>query len=202
MAAQRALVVDAELRRLSGTIERSWLEVYELAEEVRREGYHARFGFADPEAYLETRCGLAYRSLAKRKAVAAALTALPAADQAEAREKVAALGANKAATLAPALRSDPVGWRHWVATAAEETVDRLQDRVSRTLGLKPRGAQPPAPGARFLAMVLNQCPPEARDEVAEVFALGGRIAGTDNAVMIFLHMCHEVRVEWAHKGGA
>lgn len=196
----RAAVVDAELRRLATRVETDFLEICELVEEVRREGFHARFGFVDVERYLEDRIGLSYRSVARRLAAAKAVRALPAPDQDDAKNQLAALGASKAAVLAPALQQDPAGWRDWVKKAATESVEGLQRKVTTALGLKARGQSTDAPGARWLAYTLNQVPPETREEVEAVFKLGATVAESDNAVQVFLCMVREVKVEWDHRG--
>lgn len=190
----RAAIVDTELRRLSTRIESDFFAVCELVQEAIDGAYYARFGFADAERYLEDRLGLSYRSVRRRLAVLDAVRALPAKDQEDAKTQLAAVGSHKAAALAPALRQDPQGWREWVKTAAAETVEAVQGRVTRALGLKPRGSTE-TPGSRFLAYVLNQVG-DARDEVEETFRLGGQLARSDHAVAVFISLCREVLPDW------
>lgn len=195
----RAAQVDAELRQRATRLETDFFAICDLVEEVRAESYHARFGFVDVERYLEDRIGLSYRSIARRLGTAKAVRGLPERDRPEATARLAALGATKAAILAPALKQDPDGWRDWTKTAATESVDGLQQKVTTALGLKARGATLDAPGARWLAYTLNQVPPDTREEVAAVFTLGETVAESDNAVQVFLCMVREVKVEWDHK---
>lgn len=198
-AGNRAAVVDAELRRYAKHIETDFLAVCELVQEVMTEGYYARYGFVDAARYLEDRLGLSYRSVRRRFAIVEALRALPAGEQPAAREMVAGLGAMKASVLAPALKSDPTGWRDWAKKAAAESVEALQARVTTALGLKPRGAESPTPGARWLAHTLNLIDGEdagKRAEVEEAFQLGYRIGRTDNALRVFLQLVEECIQEW------
>ena len=83
-----------------------------------------------------------------------------------------------------------------VQPGVEATVEAVQDRVSRETGAQPRG---PAsdPGERFLAFVLNAVPPDAQEEVEEVFRLGMKLADTKNPMVVFLMMVAEVHGDWA-----
>lgn len=191
----RAAQVDAELRQRATRLETDFFVICELVEEVRAESYHARFGFVDVETYLEQRIGLSYRSVARRLAAFKAVQALPPAEQAAAKTELAALGAHKAAVLAPALKQDPDGWRDWTKKAATETVDGLQKKVTTALGLKARGPSTDAPGARFLAYVLTQVG-DAREEVEEAFQLGMKLAQSEHAVAVFISLCREVLPDW------
>lgn len=191
----RAAQVDAELRQRAARLETDFFRIVELVEEIRAEGFYARFGFADVESYLEQRIGLSYRSVARRLAAVKAVQALPLADQDEAKAQLAALGASKAAVLAPALTKDPHGWKDWAKQAAAESVTDLQAKVSRVLGLKPRGPAPDAPGAKFLAYVLTQVG-DAREEVQETFELGMKLAQSAHAVAVFISLCREVLPDW------
>jgi hypothetical protein len=197
----RAALVDAELKRHATRIERDFLTVCELVQEVITEGYYARYGFVDAERYLEDRLGLSYRSVRKRVAALEAIRSLPATERESARQAIAEVGATKASILAPALKQDADGWRDWVKHAATETVEDLQSRVTTALGLKARGPAPEAPGAKFLAYVLNQVG-DAREEVMEAFELGMRLARSDHAVAVFIALCREVLPDWRARANA
>ena len=194
---RRATVVDAELRERSTRLESDFLAIVELVIEARDGQYYTRFGFVDLAPYLEARLGLSARSVLRRVGAVEALLTLPAGVQQQARAAMAAVGATKAAILTPAIRRDPAGALDWLQHAAAEPAERLQERVSRALGLKPRGV-PPAEDL-VLRFLLNQCPPEARDELAAVLALGKVIAGTDSTMAVVLNMARECRVEWDHR---
>lgn len=150
--------------------------------------------FAD---YCETRLGLSYRTVARRLAVLRSLWALPAAERAPATTALAQIGWAKASVLAPVLRELPATWREALAGAEEVGVEVLQERVSKALGLHPRGAT--APGWRWYRALLSGLPEETRGEVEAVFAVGFRLAETENPIQVFLSMIREVSVEWRQK---
>jgi len=85
----------------------------------------------------------------------------------------------------------------WLKHAAAETVEKLQERVTKALGLKARG--PSVPGDRFFKMVVNQMPVERREQVEAFFAAGKRWIGTENSVEVFLKAVEECFVEWMHR---
>jgi hypothetical protein len=191
-AIPRHEVVDQELRQRATRIETDFLTLCELVQEVADGAFYARFGFQDLDGYLEERIGLSYRSVRRRLTVLEAIRALPPADQDAAKVSLAALGASKAAVLAPMVKRPGVDWRTWAETAASTPVASLQAQVSRELGLRPRGAAD-APGTRFLAYVLNQVPPDVREEVQVVFDAVAEVAGSTNAVEHFLLILAEAK---------
>lgn len=193
----RAAVVDAELRQRARRLETDFYALSELVIEARDGQYFTRFGFLDLASYLEDRLGLSARSILKRLAPAEAVLGLPPALQDEVKDRLAQIGSTKAAILAPALRRDSERALEWLEHASADTVGQLQDRVSRTLGLKPRG--PHVPGDRFRRMVVNQVPVERRDQVEAFFEAGKRWIGTDNSVEVFLKAVEECAVEWQHR---
>lgn len=145
----------------------------ELVQEVIDGGYYAKFGFTDAETYLEERLGLSYRSIRRRLAVLEAVRRLPAKDQADAKAQLAAVGAHKAAIVAPALQQDAAGWRDWVKTATTETVEALQARVSRVLGHRPRGSGTDA-GERWYGTLLAGLPEDLQADTKRAFHLAAQ----------------------------
>lgn len=199
-ALPRHEVLDLELRQRARAIELDFLGFCDVASEVISEGHYARFGFADPAEYFERRIGISsYRTLRRHMSVLEALASLPEPVQIEAREALAELGINKSATLAPAIKQAPDSWRAWVTVAAAVTVEAIQERVSRALGLKPRG-HIDAPGERWFRRLLKDVPPDAREEVEAVFAAGARLAESHNPMAVFLAMVRECAVEWTSRG--
>ena len=188
--------LDLALRQYAARIELSFLDFCALAKEVIDGGHYARWGYPGPEPYFTDRIGVSYRSLRRCLSVLEALDRLPEAERPEARAALAEVGSHKAGAIARAFGRDGVDWRALVAFARDATVEAVQDRVSRETGAQPRG---PAsdPGERFLAFVLNAVPPDAQEEVEEVFRLGMKLADTKNPMVVFLMMVAEVHGDWA-----
>lgn len=173
----RAVAVDAELRQRATRLEHDFLTFCELAQEAMDGAYHTRFGFADFPAYCTDRLGFEYRTLRKRLAAVEALRALPAGEQNRARSTLAAVGATKASILAPALRRDPAGWADWCQKAAQEPAEALQARVSRALGLRPRGPVAMVStqkGEGWYRAVLAGLPDDLQEQTQRAFKLAER----------------------------
>jgi len=178
---------DLKLQQLAKRIETDYLDFCELAKTAMQEQWHTRFGFVDARDYFEQRIGLSYRTLRRRFTILEAIEKLPAAEQAEARAAMVELGSHKAAALAPILEEAPGEWRKAAEFAKTATEDAVQSMVSERLGAPHRGL--PAqehPGSRFLRQILNQVPPEEHDRTEWVFRELSKIAGSVNAVSIFL----------------
>ena len=182
--------VDTLLRQSAQRLHLGAMEMMELVQEAIDAKYHEKFGFTDAGPYLESRTGLAYRSICRQLAVLAGLRKLPAGQMAPAKTALATLGSHKASILAPVLGQEGQDWQTWVGLAQEATEEALQDLVSSELGLRPRGVAK-APGEKFLAFLLNSVPPERREQVAWVFQKLGAYSDPQNpwnSVAVFIQL--------------
>lgn len=196
LAIPRHEAVDLELRQLAKRVETDFWAIVELCIEAQDGAYYARFGFVSLGDYLSERLRISYSSVMRRLRAVEAVRALPPEEHDRAREALTLVGATKAGIIAPIIQERPGEWQEWTERAIHETEEGLQAAVSVARGVKSRGHH--EPGARFLRMVLNQMPPDAREEVARVFTSGERKHGLNNPIEVFLRMVQEVAVEWQH----
>lgn len=180
--------VDLLIRQASKRLHLGAFDLMELIREAIDGKFYERFNFADAAPYIESRTGLAYRSVMRQLQILDGLRALPPGDLEEAKSVLAELGSHRAAILAPALEKEPTEWREWAALARQGSEEALQEAVSSCLGLKARG-KAGAPGERFLAYLLTQVPPERAAQVSWVFREMGKLGDPQspmNAVGVFL----------------
>lgn len=188
--------LDQRGRQLVGEITSRFLDLAVVAAEVLEKKTYERFKFLDPGPYFEERWGISYRTVRRVLTVHEGLMRLPEGDRSEARVAVAALGSHKASVIAPLLGREDQDWRTVVQTASRTPETALQAEVSRVTGARPRGLLSD-PGERFLNMILNQVPVDARDEVEETFRLGKTLSGATSWMGVFLFMNQECRAEWS-----
>ena len=182
--------LDTRLRQAAKRLHLGAFDLLEIIREAIDTKVHEHFGFQDANDYLLDRTGLTARTIYRQLAILDGLRALPPGDLEEAKGVLAELGSHRAAILAPALEKEPVDWREWAALARQGPEEALQEAVSSVLGLKPRG-KAGAPGERFLAHVLNQIPPERREQTEWVFrqmAGLGDPANPMSMVAVFLQL--------------
>ena len=191
--------LDLLLRQHAKRLHLGAFELMEVVQEALDGKVHERFGYEDFAPYVENRTGLSYRSICRQLAVLAGLRALPPADLAEAKQVLAELGAHRASILAPALEKEPTDWKDWVEIARDSTEEALQDAVSSALGLKPRG-KAGAPGEKLWAFILNQIPPERREQAQWVVKKVMEIGETQNGIAVFLYMVDVMERDLAAQG--
>lgn len=187
--------LDTRGRQLVGEITSRFLDLAVVAAEVLEKKTYERFRFVDPGPYFEQRWGIGYRTVRRILTVHEGLMRLPEAERSEARQAVAALGSHKAGVIAPLLGREDQDWREVVQTAETVSEPVLQARVSQITGAKPRGAL--GPGEAFLRWLLNQVPPDTREEVEETFNMGLILSGSKNPMGVFLRMVQESRASWS-----
>ena len=178
-ALERHIEVDLAIKSHAKRLHLGAFEMLELIREAIDSKFYERFHFADAAPYIESRTGLAYRSVMRQLQILDGLRALPPGDLEEAKGVLAELGGHRAAILAPALEKEPAEWREWAALARQGSEEALQEAVSSALGLKGRG-KAGAPGERLLAYLLTQVPPERATQVSWVFREMGKLGDPQN----------------------
>ena len=191
--------VDLLIKQHAKRLHLGAFEMLELIREAIDGKFFERFGFADVGPYIESRTGLAYRSVMRQLQILDGLRALPPGDLEEAKGVLAELGSHRAAVIAPALEKEPADWREWAALARQGSEEALQEAVSSCLGLKPRG-KAGEPGEAFLRRLLVTMPPELAAWAEAVFRAGMRAAETTNAMAIFILMLERFAVDLADQG--
>ena len=177
---------DLKLKQLAQRIEVDYMEFVTLARQAMAENWHQKFGFVDPSAYFEQRVGLSYRTLRRRLSILEAIERLPEGEQPAAKEALSALGGHKASILAPLLGKDPE-WQKAAEFAKDVPEAAVQSMVSEKLGHAHRGlAASQHPGARFFDYILNTVPPDERERTDFVFRKLMGLAGSTNAMAVFL----------------
>ena len=177
-------------------------EMLELIREAIDCKFFERFNFADAAPYIESRTGLAYRSVMRQLQILDGLRALPPGDLEEAKGVLAELGSHRAAIVAPALEKEPADWREWAALARQGTEEALQEAVSSALGLRPRG-KAGVPGEKFLEMIMNRIPPDRHAQTRWVFTEMGKLGDPQNpmnSVAVFLQLVNFGETDLAAAG--
>lgn len=173
MAMPRHEQVDLLIKQHAKRLHLGAFEMLELIREGIDGKFFEKFGFADPAPWIESRTGLAYRSVMRQLQILDGLRTLPPGDLEEAKGVLAELGSHRAAILAPALEKEPADWREWAALARQGTEEALQEAVSSCLGLKARG-KAGEPGEALLRAILARTPPERHAQIQWVLrAIGG-----------------------------
>ena len=182
--------VDLLIRQASKRLHLGAFDLMELLREAIDGKFYERFNFADAAPYIESRTGLAYRSVMRQLQILDGLRALPPGDLEEAKGVLAELGTHRAAIVAPALEKEPADWREWAALARQGTEEALQDAVSSALGLRARG-KAGEPGEAFLRAILARTPPERHAQIEWVFQKMATLGDPSNkwsSVAVFLQL--------------
>ena len=195
---ERHVHVDLALRQAAAGIMRRWLEFCDWAAECLQEKYYERFGFVDPLPYFEERVGIRYRTLRRFLSVHEAIKRLPPAEQKEARDTFAEIGAHKASIIAAAVGDDRADWRMLADFARKASESALQERVSAETG-RARTPSGDEPGAKLYKLLLNNCPPEAKDLLEQTFDAGFRLMQSKNAWAVLLALCEETAPGWLER---
>jgi hypothetical protein len=178
---------DLKLRQLAQRIETDYLEFCGVAQTAMNENWHQKFGFVDASDYFDQRIGLSYRTVRRRLAILEAIQRLPEAEQEGARLTLSELGAHKASAIAPMLGKPDLDWKAAAEFAKTAPETAVQSMVSEKLGHAHRGlAASQHPGSRFYDYVLNTVPPDERQRTEFVFQQLMKMAGSHNAMAVFL----------------
>lgn len=191
------IVLDRRMCETAARISMNTLDLCADAVVAIRQKIWEGFGHLDAQSYFETRVGISsYRNMNRWISIHEALVSIPEGEARDAiRDRLAKLGVSKAAILAPIIeRKEDMA--PWLDRAEKSTLDSLQEAVSHHVGAKPRGPVANDPGGRFYRALLAQIPPDAQEEVREVFEAGMEVLENRNPIVAFLYMVKEVKVEW------
>lgn len=178
---------DLKLKQLAQRIESDYLAFCALAQTAMLENWHQKFGYVDASTYFDERVGLSYRTVRRRLVILESIQRLPEAEQAEAKAIMTELGSKKAGALAPLLGKPDMDWKVAATFAKGVNEAAVQSMVSEKLGHQHRGLTASQhPGSRFYEYILNIVPPDERDRTKFVFDELLKMAGSHNAMAVFL----------------
>jgi len=176
-------------------------ELVQLADSLQR---WAKTGHKNLPEYLESVCGLNYRSLRRYLSIVEALATVGEPLRKAVRDLLLAMGAKKASILAPwieeqgeAVTVEAVA--AWAEQAAGMTEAAFQEAVTTARGAKPRGAAGDAE-AQVLKLLLSVVPPERYAWAERVYRMAARVAETTNPIYAYLVALELLAQDLAHQG--